>query len=374
MRYVDSCYFCGTPYQIIAAVSIVRQNHETADLYVLSDCAKDYIKGIRKENIFSKVIFVRKMRKNPTRHMSTRLNLLRSYIQCSKITREILLPNTIYGKLYFSSKGLEAKCCFFHYTKKNIPIRRILFDDGTGSYINDFFNQIGKKETFVRRLLFGKMALEPISDKMLYSPDLYKMTCKSSKYNVKKINGKFDKDETIKMFNRIFQFKDSDLIKEDCILLDCLHEEILDKQEQKKLRLIYNRIFQELGIENIIVKPHPRDNATLKDGIRYYTNYKLPLECLYMNLNCNDKVLISVSTTAVVTPKLLYDQEPYILLLYKLLNIKRQDINQDDLDTFYTNCKNLYVHPERFMIPESEEELVSYLYQLKNIFWRNKND
>ncbi len=357
MRHINSCYFCITPYQIISAVSIARQNHETADLYVLFDGAENYINEIRKENIFSKVVFIRKNRKKSTHRISRWLNDLREYIQCSKIAQEILIPNTIYDNLYFPCRILEIRCCFFYYIKKNIPIQRISFDDGAGSYINDSINYIKPADAIVRRLFFGKKALEPVTVKMLFDPNLYKLTCKSPKYTIKKINGEFDKQETTELFNRIFQFKKSDLITEDCILLGCIRDEILDKQGQKKLELIYNKIFQACGADNIIVKPHPRNTASLKDGIKYYTNYKLPLECLYMNLNCNDKVLISVSSTAAVTPKIFFDQEPYILLLYKLLDLKKPNMNQADLDTYYANCKKLYTHPERFMIPENEEEL-----------------
>ncbi len=372
MRLIDSCYFCSTPYQIISAVSIVRQTHETADLYVFIDGAENYISNIRKENIFSKVVFVKKKHKRSTHRISIWLNVLREYIQCSTIAQELLIPNTTYDNLYFSCKRLEIRCCFFYYIKKNIPIQRISFDDGSGSYINDSINYIKPVDAIVRRVLFGKKALEPVTVKMLFDPDLYKLTCTSTNYTIKKINGEFDKQETTELFNRIFQFKKSDLITDDCILLDCVRDEILDKQGQKKLELIYNMIFQACGVENIIVKPHPRDTASLKDGIKYYTNYKLPIECLYMNLNCNSKVLISVSSTATITPKVFFDQEPYILLLYKLLDLKNSNINQNDLDTYYSNCKKLYTHPERFMIPENKVELAACLGLIRT-FLHSKN-
>ncbi len=364
MRHITSCFFCSTPYQIIAAVSIVRQNHETADLYVLFDGPKDYLEGIRKENIFSEVKFVEKINSTSAYRLLQRLGNLGKYVKCDRIAEEILVPNTRYNKLYFSNRGIEARCCFFHYVKNNIPIERILFDDGASSYLNDFYVYIRKEDALVRKLLFGEKALEPVSRKMLYSPDLYQMTCKSTKkYKIEKIDGKFDNYETKELCNRIFQFKDSDLIKENCILLDCIKDEILDKEGQKKLQFLYRKIFQEYGAENIIVKPHPRDNAKMEGGAKYYSNYKLPLECLYMNLNCSEKVLISVSSTAVATPKILFDQEPYVILLYRLLDLKK--INMDDLDRYYRNCKSLYRHPERFMIPENEEELTEYLKQKK---------
>ncbi len=371
MRRIDSCYFCCTPYQIISAVSIVRQTHESADLYVFIDGAENYISKIRRENIFSKVVFIKKNHKKSTHHISRWLNDLREYIQCSKIAQEILIPNTLYDNLYFPCRILEIRCCFLYYIKKNIPIQRISFDDGAGSYMNDSINDIKPADAIVRRLFFGKKALEPVTVKMLFDPDLYKLTCTSTNYTIKKINGEFDKQETTELFNRIFQFKESDLITEDCILLGCIRNEILDKQGQKKLDSIYHMIFQACGVENIIVKPHPRDIAPLKGDIKYYTNYKLPLECLYMNLNCNNKLLIAVSSTAVVTPKIFFDQEPYILLLYKLLDLKKPNMNQHDLDTYYTNCKKLYTHPERFMIPENEEELATSLKQIRSILQAN---
>ncbi len=368
MRYIDDCYFCSTPYQIIAAVSIARENHETADLYVFFDGAEDWVNEIRKENIFSNVVLLRRICKKYKYHILTLFNVLKSYLQCSKIAQEILLPDTRYDKFYFSSQILEVKCCFFHYIKKGFPVKRVLIDDGIGSYINDRFNHISRKDTIVRRLLFGQSSVQPVSDKMLFSPNLYTTTSKSVKYKITKINGHFNDEETTKLFNKIFHFEDSDLIKENCILMDCIHNEILDKRGQKRLDQIYQKIFETYGTVNIIVKPHPRDNAALKNNIKYYMDYKLPLECMYMNTNCSNKVIISVASTAVATPKILFDQEPYIILLYKLLDLKNKNINQKDLDIFFTSFRKLYVHPERFMIPESVDEMVEYLNQLKKLF------
>lgn len=46
----------------------------------------------------------------------------------------------------------------------------------------------------------------------------------------------------------------------------------------------------------------------------------VPFECLCMNLDINNGIIVSLESTAATTLKILLDQEPYIILLYKLVD------------------------------------------------------
>jgi hypothetical protein len=73
------------------------------------------------------------------------------------------------------------------------------------------------------------------------------------------------------------------------------------------------------GREDIIIKVHPIDPNFKKEGIEtFYT--QLPMESLLLTMDCADKYFVSSMSTAMLTPKLLFDLEPRLIFTYKLLD------------------------------------------------------
>ena len=100
----------------------------------------------------------------------------------------------------------------------------------------------------------------------------------------------------------------------------------------------------------VLYKPHPRYPfyydafATEENGI-----WELDI------LNISDiekKYLITIHSTAVFTPKILYDKEPYIILAYRLL--KDYD---SKIESSIQKFVNSYSSKEKIMIPNTFEEL-----------------
>lgn len=74
-----------------------------------------------------------------------------------------------------------------------------------------------------------------------------------------------------------------------------------------------------------------------------------------MESSADTYILISYISTALATPKLMFDKEPYILLLYRLVE---STVDVSSVDNYYRELKKLYTNPERVFIPETEEELM----------------
>ena len=85
-----------------------------------------------------------------------------------------------------------------------------------------------------------------------------------------------------------------------------------------------------------------------------------------MNADMSDKIIISYSSTAIITPKILLDQEPYIVIL-KLL-VDGESSYGDWVNDFNVNCKELYRDKNRFFIPRSFEELDETIRVLHNSY------
>ena len=76
-------------------------------------------------------------------------------------------------------------------------------------------------------------------------------------------------------------------------------------------------------------------------------------------LNINDidnKCFLSIYSTAIFSAKLLYDQEPYMILTIKML--KNEDNEHfKTMENIIELFKKTYRNPEKIMIPKSKEEL-----------------
>jgi hypothetical protein len=77
----------------------------------------------------------------------------------------------------------------------------------------------------------------------------------------------------------------------------------------------------------------------------------------------DDRCLVSINSTALFNPKLLFDQEPYIIFVYKLVKLFYDwSLFEGTIKLFVEE----YRDKEKIMIPESIEELREYLDRYKN--------
>lgn len=112
-----------------------------------------------------------------------------------------------------------------------------------------------------------------------------------------------------------------------------------------------------VGYENFLVKTHPRNlvNRSVELGYSRKNTCVLPFELLLLNGNLEDTVFITVSSTSLISPWVLFGEKPKTILLYKAItggiNIPAIDRYEEYLDRFAQKygCRSL-------MIPKSMNE------------------
>ena len=83
-----------------------------------------------------------------------------------------------------------------------------------------------------------------------------------------------------------------------------------------------------------------------------------------MNGNVSQNVFISVLSTVGITPKLMFDQEPVIIFLYRLVKLDKVQHISSEYFKFIESFANIYVKRNRIFIPESMQELEAILENL----------
>lgn len=121
-------------------------------------------------------------------------------------------------------------------------------------------------------------------------------------------------------------------------------------------------VAEKYGKDKVLVKPHPRSrNSSFKDkGYRIQADYGVPFEVVAMNCDISNKLLVTLGSTAAVTPYLLFKKTYRAFFLFKL---RKQEYGL--LPEAYTRfCKlieELLSGEEGFFFPENEREYADIL-------------
>ncbi|MBO7426494.1 MAG: hypothetical protein J6U23_12555 [Clostridiales bacterium] len=355
----DSCYFCTSTYQLFSILSLAISRKEKADLYIdpqFKD-AEIFAQRIELLGIFDSV-FIIDSKKIYSKYISresgliNHLQIARTYFHVNSISKIIDCNNASYKNIFVSSRAFIPRLYILSCYKKKMDVKVYYFDDGVGSYYGNSALNPSKADGMVRKVLFGKKALDFDQDRYLMCPEMYKKINGETPYQVLGIDRFFDHPEYSDYLDKVFVPGKDVGLSESAVIL----EEISDTFGKKldDLNALYQYTLEAFGPDDLLMKRHPRSKDEKRKGFRYYQKSELPFEILCIRNDMNKKVLISVGSTALSTPKMITGQEPYVILLYKF--IQNEGMNQEPLDHFFMALKESYGNPDKVMMPASFDE------------------
>ena len=285
---------------------------------------------------------------------------LKNMLFINNTVSRFLNMNADYRTVFMSNNAMASRftCLYLFKEKKSFDIVR--FDDGTGSYKADsdiyipaFYDRV------CRRILFGAESVYIPYTKLLYFPDLYRRINNSEEI-IEKIVFDFRSSKLQEVFASLYMNNGVDSIDESVLILDTNRSEELNDEGIAVIEELYSICENVFGKDNVIYKKHPRDRVSKAKNV--LNDNSIPFELLCLNNNFSDKVLISSQSTALLSPNLFFNQEPYIILLYKLL--EPYEKNSSFIEKCVEYLKLCYTKPERIIVPESKEELNKSLAEL----------
>ncbi len=352
------CYICTTPFQVINAIVMASHNNKESDLYIVPqfNSAEDYANRAQKINCFRKVILVDtnkidsyKKRKNV---LLLYYGLIWNYLRAGYLTSQILVPDTVYSRIYISSKAIVGRIICLYYLRKYRDSEVCYFDDGEGSYDNTSLYQPKRIDAFLRRIIFGKRAVNMTDTIYLLAPEVFDEINPNNKYNVKRIPSWGEDNTLLDKINYVCNYTPEKAITHSVVFIDTLSHEVFDSKNAEEYEIMRNRIC-DLFEDNIIVKIHPRDKSHRDTTVYRYSD--IPFEVVCANLDMTNTLFISLASSAVCMPKILFNVEASVLLLYRLFPTKNSDIIKRD--DFYNAISAQYKKPGLFHIPNTMEEL-----------------
>jgi len=268
--------------------------------------------------------------------------------------------NDLHYSYIISSGYLNFNILFNNYFAKK-GAKAFFVDDGVESYLEkntaDHYSAVYK--LFGRFTGNGGINLKP-QKLFVYAPNL---VLGKQRYEEVLPLVPLDqlKQEIKKELNRIFDYQDLRL-NYHVMLFDQLgtgdfrNNNLLDIQNQ-----ILRLMTQILEEDEIAIKLHPRVTESIYPVEIEAFKTSVPWEVFALNEEIEDKVFMSISSTACLTPKLIFNKEPVIIFLYNLYPIK----DYDEMKDYICRAAASYNCPDRVYIPESLADLENILKKIK---------
>lgn len=356
-------FVAATPYQVFTCINIRLHQHknEQADIYLMRfavDLAEIY-HSLKQTNVFTNVYVL-----NTVGMKSSKWGVIKDFWFTERNVRRTF-RSKCYRLLYITQVGDRNNLFYNLLLRKNKEMKLYFYDEGLSVYVTGFYESSENM-----KMLFHLMRYRYVNDYIdclkVYKPDMLQVRfqCAISQIpHVQKNDALF-----LNMVNCAFNYKNSNDQYDDYryIYLEQRFGRYLDTETYRKdyrfdhIELL-NIVAEQIGNENILVKKHPitQDDIYEEKGYSLAKNYKIPWEVILLNKDMHNKVLITVNSTAVLTPKMVFNEEPYVVILAKALKNegKSDKVWTDEIQQMVNSVYQSYEHTEKFIVPSDFAEL-----------------
>lgn len=346
----------------MGAISIVQGLKLEADLYLFG-MFPDYdriAERLEKYRVFRRVVSV-----DCAKFKSLSLiKALWQTLNSRKAVSSFLPPEAVYDVFYISSMAHVKLLLRRELERRNPELCFVTFEDGLGTYSAQSHELNSSRLRRMVNTVLGWDSFKPSNTTMMVThPELFELPKRLNLVPIKKMPSVVGSENNRIMFLDVFDAHEEDIIKERVILFDVtrgIYDNDLDV-DTKMLDESYQMVVDMFSCNNVVCKPHPRSIVKTKVAVKEYVKTGIPVEILYAGMSdLEERVLIGTFSTALFTPKMMFDKEPTIVCLYKMVWPSNQKIPP----VFEKLCK-MYKHKDRIFAPENLNELNTYLSRIR---------
>lgn len=359
-------FFGISPFQLISCVNIAAEKTKSKNILFTSQ-ESGITEKLKNHKFFSKVYLISRKK-------------LRSL--CSYLIKTLFFPQKaihdqisdyndelIFDEIYCTDCN-SIMCSIYFYNKKwNPELKLHLIEDGARNYCI----QLDHYKTFRKfaKILGTELYIDEFCDAVVFEPKmLHNFSHLSVKNQVKFYKNK--KAESVISEIYIDKISEGEMSNNSIIyfdqpikLGDFAHFQITESE-------VFDLLKKTLPEERLKVKIHPKlkqkdmDKNIVKSLV--FEPYFVKNQEILDNL-----VLISLSSTALFSPKLIFDREPTVIFIYKLFDqyFSQQDVKDEficytngSFDSAVDKLRSLYSNKNKVICVSTLKELEKIL---KNI-------
>lgn len=265
-----------------------------------------------------------------------------------------------YDSIFYNIDGWYANSIIYHSVKKlNKNAGHYFLENGVNPYCRSYEDKEWYLRLFINLMGMTCMDGRFITARYLYEPGAVCVPQKGELRQLPKIN---KEDAIIRtQLNSVFGYQ------EDAKEFEGKKYIIMEQGPlacNVDMYELWSKVLKLLPTEKVILKSHPRqkESKLQKLGLSTCKNYRIPWEIYTLNMNTENKVILSIFSTSCVAPKLMFDSEPRVILLYKLLGVDYSFLGQG-LVNLVERIGSMYRDHSKFFVPETFEDLERYLKQ-----------
>lgn len=347
MKMSKYLFVVYTPYQLISAISTIKTYQLSGcDLILMHSNMEKYssaLNGLGIDNVYIYTDMYDHYKKGS--RLKIHFQIFATILKKRKLVSKKQELNTQYDALFVPSDDTSCRAIYWRL-KKNSQIKLFLIDDGVGTYTGEIFNS---------RILLGRILYSIILTNKFYE-NVDAIFCYHPELLAKKLKNVTAKKILFHDVSAIFlpylkKYRDC-YIGKKVVFLDqgydsngCVNEAL-------------NCITDFCKKDDIIIKLHPRLNAS-----KTYDGYEcvrdgLPFEVLASTFQSEEYLIISVSSTGCIGPYLLENKKPYVIIL-NAMNINEKQLTTSFFDQINSNLSEQYVK-----MPKNIAELKTLLCQI----------
>lgn len=348
--------FIGTvPFTLIEAVHFVLSNHiKDADMYLVKVFAGAEETGerLRKTGVFQNVYILDDV-------LLTYPITLKKCMDVVKNSKKVInqLSKKKYDCCYYNNSGWLINSIFYTgFLKGNPHIKNMFIEHGYYSYVTDYSEKPWYMGLLIKLIGLKCMDGSMIDTIYMFEPELMCAPHYGTIKRMKKLN-KQDK-ELVLALNSMFRydFKQNEYQDKEIIVMEQGPMKVEFDKDQ-----FWDKVFENIDLDRTIIKAHPRQKqSTLAEkGAAISKNHTLPWEMEILNNDIGNKVQITIFSGACVSPKLMFDDEPAVIFLYKLLPVDYSFLGKKIME-FADHIGAQYKEKDKYFVPETFEELHQY--------------
>lgn len=346
-------FVCNTVYQLFVALWLKENKFKNSHVdIIISDHmnnSKELFNNVKKYADFDKNYWIESKNYSYFLENTRKFENIISDISPKYVLKKFVdLSLVDYRDIYIANVDRFAILLYQALKRETNKIKIHIYEDGLATYSQTFEKTLFYKEDFktlniMKRILHQKIyklnaICDDITDVLVFAVDKiqWKPQNNVSLQEMNKID--YTNQDFKKKCNKIFGLTEDDLYKQKYIFFEQPFEEDIGKVNDLEL---VKSISEKVGKNNLIVKRHPRNkkNRFIDIGVTTNNNSSVPWEVVLMNMcDLQSKVLITVSSTCVITPWLLFGETTQIYSIYKLIK-KISDgkkLNENEQDATYS--------------------------------------
>ena len=263
-----------------------------------------------------------------------------------------------YDYAYYCNTGWLINSIFYTgFVKGNKYCKHSFLDHGYGTYLTEYSKKPLYLKLFINLMGYKCMDGSMLEALYMFDPDMLKVPHNGELRIMPYIDR--NNKKLVNTLNHAFAFdpENNEFNDKDIIIL-----------EQGPLKVEFDKesfwtsILNRINHDEAIIKAHPRQNGSTlqQSGISISEMFSIPWEMIALNINIEEKTQMTIFSTSCVMPKINFDLEPTVIMLYKLVPVDYTNFMNKQMDDLLLEIQNKYSDKRKFFIPETIEEFEKY--------------